>query len=148
MRLAHALRTTAVGVIAAAGACRRSEPAYEPPPASYTVLTVDLADSAGEPERLRGAAVWAAFFPPEVPEARPLLGRTFQPSDFAEGGAEGGAGGVVVLGARLWRRRYGARPQVIGHTLDLNGRRATIVGVMPPGFDVPAGTDVWMPAPR
>ena len=146
MRLAHVLRTTAAGALAVVGGCWRPEPAYEPPPASYTVVAVDLADGAGgtAPQRLRAASVRPAFFPADVPAVLPLLGRTFVAADYAEPGA----GRVVVLSDRLWRQRYGGRPQLIGHTIQLDGHPTAVVGVMPPTFDVPAGADLWMPAPR
>ena len=54
---------------------------------------------------------------------------------------------MVVLGNRFWRQRFGARPDVVGRTLELDGRAYTIAGVMPPAFVHPnPQTDVWVPA--
>jgi putative ABC transport system permease protein len=41
---------------------------------------------------------------------------------------------VIVLSDRLWRRRFGADPQVLGRSVTLSGRPFTIIGVMPPEF--------------
>ena len=69
------------------------------------------------------------------------LGRTLVESDGAAGRSD-----VVVLSDRFWRRRFGARADVIGQSIELDGRRYTIAGVMPPAFIHPNGlTDVWVP---
>ena len=44
---------------------------------------------------------------------------------------------VVVLLDGLWRRRFGADPSIVGRTIDLDGDRREVIGVMPPGFRVP-----------
>jgi predicted permease len=48
-----------------------------------------------------------------------------------------------VISDRLWRTRYAADPGVIGRGVQLNGRLQTIVGVLPAGFNFPAGIDVY-----
>jgi putative ABC transport system permease protein len=69
------------------------------------------------------------------------LGRTLVESD-----GEPGRSDVVVLSDAFWRRRFAARFDVVGQPLELDGRRYTIVGVMPPAFAHPNGlTDVWVP---
>jgi putative ABC transport system permease protein len=59
----------------------------------------------------------------------PALGRTFVESDGAPD-----RNNVVILSDALWRRRFAASTDVIGHVLQLDGREYTVVGVMPPGF--------------
>ena len=43
--------------------------------------------------------------------------------------------GVVLLGHGFWQRRFAGDPSAIGQALTLDGRRFTIIGVMPPSFD-------------
>ncbi len=102
----------------------------------------------GEPEQLAGANVSPGLF--EILGVRPALGRTF----VAE---EEQAGDGVIISDRLWRRRFGADPAVLGRTVQLNGDVRTVIGVMPPGFHFPRGaelpsgfqfanrTDIWAP---
>lgn len=53
---------------------------------------------------------------------------------------------VVVLSHELWQRAFGGDPQIVGKTYSINGRTRTIVGVMPPGFDVhDNGIELWLP---
>ena len=91
-----------------------------------------------EPERLRGAWVTAGFF--STLKAQPLLGRTFVAGEDAPGGAP-----LVILSQRLWQRRFGSNPQVIGQAITLNGRSRTIVGVMPTGFSFPPDDETSLP---
>src|SRR5215469_111329 len=78
-------------------------------------------------ERLSGYMISAGFF--STLGVEPLLGRTFRPDDDQVGAAP-----VVILGGGLWRRKFGASPNVIGKSLILNGTSYTVVGVIPPGF--------------
>jgi putative ABC transport system permease protein len=70
----------------------------------------------------------------------PALGRGFQPGDDKPGAAP-----VLLLGYGVWKDRYGNSPTVIGRTVRVNEKPATIIGVMPDGFKFPSGTDMWMP---
>ncbi len=67
----------------------------------------------------------------------PVLGRDFLPRE-EQGGAT-----AVIISDGLWRRRFGASPDVLGRTLVLDGNARTIVGVMPPGFRFLQDIDVW-----
>jgi len=78
-------------------------------------------------ERLSGYMISAGFF--STLGVEPLLGRTFRPDDDQVGAAP-----MVILGGGLWRRKFGASPNVIGKSLILNGTSYTVVGVIPPGF--------------
>jgi predicted permease len=67
------------------------------------------------------------------------LGRTFRPGDPP---------GTLVLDNGLWLRHFGGDPEVLGRTLRLDGHAYTVVGVLPPGFElhVPGSrgrADVW-----
>jgi hypothetical protein len=71
---------------------------------------------------------------------RPVLGRS-----FAAGDGVAGAAPVVLLGYGVWKERYDSSPSVIGQAVRINGKSATIIGVMPEGFKFPVHTDLWMP---
>jgi putative ABC transport system permease protein len=100
----------------------------------------------GTRERTRSALVSANLFP--VLGVAPLRGRAISPDD------ETNAERVAVISYSLWQRRFGAEPNVIGKTLDVEemgskdgGTRVSIVGVMPPGFYFPdKQTEIWTPA--
>jgi putative ABC transport system permease protein len=92
----------------------------------------------GEPERLRGAAVMAGYL--STLGVKPALGRVFTPEEDRPGGPD-----IALIGHDLWRRRFGGDRGVIGRALDLEGRPYSIVGVMPPGFDMPYLAEVWVP---
>jgi putative ABC transport system permease protein len=71
----------------------------------------------------------------------PALGRTFLPGEDAPSAER-----TVVLSDALWRRAFGARDDIIGHVVDLDGQPATVVGVMPPSFAFPSrDTQLWTP---
>jgi predicted permease len=82
----------------------------------------------GEPEQIVGLNVTATFF--ETLGVRPILGNTFTAGDDQPGRPL-----IVVVSERLWRRRYGASPSVLGKQVLLNGRPHTIIGVIPGTFE-------------
>ncbi len=96
----------------------------------------------GQPFRATQNMVSSGFF--DLLGARPMLGRTFRPSDEVRG-----APLTVVLSADVWRQHFSSDPSIIGRLLTTGtGKRATaveVIGVMPPDFRIPAGAQVWMP---
>src|SRR2546429_350517 len=92
----------------------------------------------GEPERLRGATVTYDFF--RVLGRHPIYGRSFLPQEDTPGNNS-----VTVISYELWQRRFGSDPLVVGRSIDLNNVPTIIVGIMPPGFDFPKHTDLWVP---
>jgi predicted permease len=90
------------------------------------------------PERVRGALVSAAFF--EVMDSAPQLGRAFRAEEDAPG-----TDLVAVISHGFWQRRFGGRFDVLGTTLNVNGRPHEVVGVTPEGFAYPPGAEVWLP---
>src|SRR5262245_2283825 len=78
-----------------------------------------------EPERVKFEFVSASYFP--LLGLSPVIGRTFS----AEEDRTPGAHPVAVIGNGLWRRRFGADPQVVGKTLTIDGSPYTIIGVLP-----------------
>jgi putative ABC transport system permease protein len=82
---------------------------------------------AGDPERLEGVRVDPGFF--DLLGVPAVSGRVFVESD--------GRARVTMLTERLWRRRFGADPAIVGRDLSLNGAAYTVVGVLPRGFVFP-----------
>lgn len=95
----------------------------------------------GRPSPVAVAVVSDAYF--EVLGVRPVLGRGFRPEDATPGGE-----GAVVLSHRVWRERFEADAGMVGRAVELHGRSMRVVGVAPPGFDLPAGAEMWMCLPE
>ena len=111
--------------IAALGGWTRARPA---------LMTV----GANAPERVRVLAATPGLF--RALDVGPLAGRWLDERDAAGPGAPG----AIVIGYRLWQRRFGGRLDAIGTTLRLEGSAATVVGVMPRDFAFPdRETDAW-----
>src|SRR4051812_29606677 len=81
----------------------------------------------GEPERLHGEMISAGFF--EILGVNPLMGRTFSPDEDRLG-----ANPTVMITEALWKRKFGARPDILGQRLILNDVGRTVVGVVPSSF--------------
>lgn len=100
-----------------------------------------LVAEGGEPIKVTGARISDNLF--RALGAAPQLGRVIEPGDSVPGQSR-----VVVISDQLWRSRFGASPQVVGRTIQLDQEANTIVGVMPAGFEVfEPGTDLWAPLP-
>ena len=93
-------------------------------------------DGSAEPASATG--VQANFF--DVLGISPLLGRAFDPGSNAAGKNH-----EVVLSYAFWQRHFGGRRAAVGETLQLDNESYAVIGVMPPRFDYPAGTDIWTP---
>ena len=82
------------------------------------------------PERISGAVVSPALFP--LLGVEPIAGRTFSEEEQGEGHDD-----LVVISERLWKRRFNSAPALVGKPLLLNGRKYTVIGVMPASFEFP-----------
>lgn len=91
------------------------------------------------PEQLNGADVSASFF--RVLGMTPQLGRYFSAEEDRPG-----APPVLVVSYTFWRNRLQSDPEAVGKTIEFNREALTIIGVMPQGFDFPAGAQFWSPA--
>lgn len=91
-----------------------------------------------DPERLQGFRVSPEFF--DVLGMAPAIGRPFLSSE-----EQPGRDRVVVVGDGLWKRRFGGDRGMIGKQIVLDGESYTLVGVAPPGFDFPTGSQIWSP---
>jgi predicted permease len=90
---------------------------------SYNMTGVGVA------EVLEAAAVTSDFFP--MLGVKPIIGRTFFPSEDEIGVSSG-----VVISSRLWERKFGSAPEVLGKEISLDGKGYTIVGVIPTEFSL------------
>jgi putative ABC transport system permease protein len=92
-----------------------------------------------QPEALDGLLASADFG--RAVGMAPALGRFFTAEEDAPGKDH-----VALIGDGLWRRRFGANPQIVGRNVQLNGEPYTIIGVMPPDFNFPSPSiEVWAP---
>lgn len=94
----------------------------------------------GAPIEIPALAATPSLF--RLLEAKPLLGRLFDPSDDAQRA-------VAVLSYDLWQRRFGGEESVVGRILDLDGIPHEVIGVMPRGFAFPpfwaTESQMWVP---
>ena len=68
------------------------------------------------------------------------MGRDFTPADNAPGAEK-----VALIGHGLWQRDFGGAADIVGKAIRINGKPATIIGVMPPGFAFPVNDELWIP---
>lgn len=93
-----------------------------------------------EAESLRATSVTPRFF--QTLGITAQVGRVLIPED-----AEAPDPRPVVISDGLWDVRYGRAGDVLGKAVVLGGRPVRVLGVAPPGFDLPRGTNVWVPDP-
>ena len=93
-----------------------------------------------EPERLEGQRVSFEYF--RALGVTPTLGRAFEAGDDRVGGPR-----VVILSDRLWRRRFGGDPAIVGRNITLDDNLATVIGVMPASFEnvLSPAAEAWTP---
>jgi putative ABC transport system permease protein len=108
--------------------------------ASTGVTTTTLFNVVGDgdPSRVAAAQVSAGYL--ATLGVQPSIGRRFTQEDDRPGGAA-----IAIIGDDLWRRRFNADPRVVGRALTTDAGIWTIVGVMPAGFDLPEGSEIWVP---
>lgn len=106
--------------------------------AAYYELIPASFGGKGDPERVWGQAATANFF--DVAQLRMTLGHGFSSDEERAP--------VVVISQRLWERRFGADPKLLGKAILLSGRPFTVVGVAPPDFrgvDLILDCQFWVP---
>lgn len=117
---------------------------FIPAQQSFTELAAYLNGSTinatieGKAVRFTGGYVTHNFF--SLLKVQPILGRTFTAADDTPGAER-----VTIIGHAIWQREFGGTNDVIGKTFRMNGRTATIIGVMPAGFKFPVNEELWVP---
>jgi putative ABC transport system permease protein len=91
-----------------------------------------------EPENVQGFFVSADFF--ATLGVQPVSGRAFLPEEETVGRHR-----RVVLGHGLWQRRFASDPAIVGQSVHVDGTQYEVVGIAPPGFDFPMGSQIWAP---
>jgi predicted permease len=106
--------------------------------AADTGTSMNLSDN-GEPERIFGGRVtWNYHRLFGIP---PAYGRTFRAEEDQPGRNK-----VVILSDRLWRRRFGADPAIVGRSIRINSEPHDVVGIMPAEMDqIGDAAEAWVP---
>jgi len=117
---------------------RRRQTSFE----GLAAIDEDTVTVSGDdrPERLAGARLTADAL--DLLRVRPLLGRGFLPGEDRPGAAP-----VVLLSYRLWQDHYRGDRRILGRAVRVDGRPATVVGIMPPSFRFPHTEKLWTPLP-
>jgi predicted permease len=115
--------------------------------AAYTRADMQISGQ-GEAEKLNAFAVTAGYF--RVLGTQPQLGREFTTADEREANRHS-----AIISDRLWRNRFGARPDILGQTILLDSEPFTVIGIAPPGLEHPGNVyhplgygepvDAWRP---
>src|SRR5439155_22694612 len=106
------------------------------PVAAYRIMTMTLAGGTG-PQGVPAKVVGASLLP--MLGVAPPVGRGFSAADD-----RAGAAGVVLLTDGFWRRRFGSA-DAIGRSITLDNQPYTVVGVLPPTFQLTLPADVLLP---
>jgi len=111
---------------------------------SFEVLAAYLNGSTvnvtvnGRAQRYTGAYTTEHFL--RILGVKPLLGRDFTAADN-----KAGAEKVALIGYSIWQRDFGGSTDIVGRNVRINGKPATIIGVMPQGFAFPTNEELWLP---
>ncbi len=101
----------------------------------FSTVDFTLIGLGGEPRLVKAGVVGGSFF--DVMGLRPVLGRLLNAHDDGPKAA-----GSVVLTHRFWATSLDSDPTVIGKTIRLGPRGATVVGVLEPSVPYPADTEI------
>src|SRR5438132_1903393 len=111
---------------------------------SFSMMTGYLSGSTinvtykNTPQRYTGGYVTEDFF--KIVGVSPVMGRDFTAEDNKPGAEK-----VTLLGDEIWRRDFAADPNIVGQSVRINGKAATVIGVMPPNFKFPSSEELWTP---
>ncbi len=107
--------------------------------AAYTFQAMNHATllGQGEPEAVQATNATRDLF--STMGIQPLLGRAFTAAEERERRA------VALIGEKLWRRKFGADPAIVGKAIRLETQSFTVIGVVPSRQAFPEWADVWIP---
>jgi putative ABC transport system permease protein len=83
----------------------------------------------GQPLRVQAATISASAFP--TLGVSPIMGRAFTSEEDRSG-----SDNVVELSYSLWQNQYHADPNILGRSIKLDEKAYTVIGVMPPSFQI------------
>jgi putative ABC transport system permease protein len=92
----------------------------------------------GNVQPVLGCHVSANFF--DVLGVAPAFGRAFTASEESPGADQ-----VAVVSHGFWQRRFAGDAGLLGKTIQMNGKKYIVVGIMPRGFDYPVPMELWVP---
>jgi putative ABC transport system permease protein len=92
----------------------------------------------GNPQRYTGGYVTEDFF--KIIGVAPILGRDFTAEDNKPGAEK-----VTIISHEIWQRDFGGASNIVGQAVRINGKAATVIGVMPVGFKFPVTEQLWVP---
>src|SRR5712692_7823540 len=101
----------------------------------FSTVDFTMIGLGGEPRMVKAGVVGGSFF--DVMGLRPVLGRLLNAHDDGPKAA-----GAAVLTHRFWTTSLNSDPTVIGKTIRLGPRAATVVGVLEPSVPYPADTEI------
>ena len=116
---------------------RHEQKSFEMMAAYLNGSTVNLT-SDGEPRRYTGAYMTEDFL--RILGVQPVMGRDFTVADN-----QAGAPMVLLLSHGVWQRDFGGSSSIVGKDVVLNGKPATVIGVMPQDFKFPNNEEMWIP---
>src|ERR1700716_4253920 len=90
------------------------------------------------PQRYTGGYVTEDFF--RIVGVSPIMGRDFTADDNKPGVEK-----TTILGYEIWKRDFNGDPNIVGQSVRINGKAATIIGVMPENFKFPISEQLWVP---
>src|SRR5438876_132212 len=90
------------------------------------------------PQRYTGAYVSEDMF--KILGVSPIMGRDFTADDNKPGAPK-----VTILGHEIWQRDFNGDRNIVGQSVRINGKSATVIGVMPPNFKFPVSEELWVP---
>lgn len=111
---------------------------------SFTELSASNAatfnlETANSPERVDGEISTGNYF--ATFGVQPIAGRVFGPDEDKVGQPQ-----VAVISERLWRTRFHADSELVGHSIRIDGMPTTVLGIMPSSFDpLLNNSEIWTP---
>jgi len=109
---------------------------------AWTTTGRNVATSTEEPVRVTAAIITRGLI--DALGVQPAMGRSFTPEEDLNNGPA-----TALISDGLWRRAFGKQDDILGKEIQINSQPTTVIGVMPPGFVFPPGSndpaEVWLP---